>query len=496
MDLEFINESASRPIIKVIGVGGGGCNAVNYMYRQGIREVEFYVCNTDNQALANSPVPNKIRLGETLTEGRGAGSNPEVGKNAAIESLDKIQEILRDNTKMVFITAGMGGGTGTGAAPIIAEAAKNMGILTVGIVTMPFAFEGKKRLAYAQEGLKEMRKNVDTLLVINNSKIREIYGNLKFTEAFAKADNILCNAAKSIAEIITVPGYINVDFEDVKTVTKDGGTAIMGTGMAEGENRAIEAITMAMESPLLDDNDIAGANSILLYILSASGENEVTMDEITEITDYISEKAGNEATIIWGNGFDDALGGKISVTIIATGFHKKSDVSSASGEVTDERFSLPKVNLKSDVSSISTPKESAPITKIVDIMEDEKKNQKDGIRPVDISSVPEEPTLFSQNPVGEDNKTSFLKSGESLEEIKRKQQKESKTKMQEIIRKVQIKRESMRIEDMEKIPAFKREKGFSLPDNEQEFSRYTLNVDEDNKPRLSEGNSFLHDNVD
>ncbi len=308
-------------IIKVIGVGGGGSNAVNHMYNQGITGVDFIICNTDAQALELSPIPNKIQLGTTLTEGLGAGANPEVGKNAAIEDIDNIKKILENNTKMVFITAGMGGGTGTGAAPVIAKVAREMGILTVGIVTIPFSFEGRRRKQQAEEGLEQLRQNVDTLLIINNDKLRMMHGNLKMGEAFSKADDILTVAAKGIAEIITVAGYINVDFEDVKTVMKDGGTAIMGSATAEGENRAIEAVTRAISSPLLNDNEIEGANYILLNI--TSGEDEITMDEIDDITDYIQNEAGYTAELIWGNGLDESLGNKVSVTVIATGFGKK-----------------------------------------------------------------------------------------------------------------------------------------------------------------------------
>ena len=305
-------------IIKVIGVGGGGSNAVNHMYNQGITGVDFVICNTDAQALALSPIPNKIQLGTTLTEGLGAGANPEVGKNAAIEDIENIKTILQNNTKMVFITAGMGGGTGTGAAPVIAEVAREMGILTVGIVTIPFSFEGRRRKQQAEEGLNALRNHVDTMLIINNDKLRMIHGNLKMGECFSKADDILTTAAKGIAEIITVAGYINVDFEDVKTVMKDGGTAIMGSATAEGENRAIQAVTKALESPLLNDNEINGANFILLNV--TSGIEEITMDEIDEITDYIQKQAGYTAELIWGNGTDESLGSKVSVTVIATGF--------------------------------------------------------------------------------------------------------------------------------------------------------------------------------
>ena len=313
--LKFDLPKNQSSIIKVIGVGGGGSNAVTHMYNQGIKGVDFILCNTDAQALSSSPIPTKIQFGG---RGLGAGSIPSVGKEAALENIDQIKELLETNTKMLFITAGMGGGTGTGGAPVLASIAREMGILTVGIVTIPFAFEGRKRRMQADAGIEELRKYVDTLLIISNDRLREQYGNLKLSEAFSKADDILTTAAKGIAEIITVTGYINVDFEDVKTVMKDSGVAIMGSGLSEGENRAKEAVEMALTSPLLNDNNIEGASNILLYI--ASGDEEISMDEVTEITDYIQEKAGSTAEIIWGNGTDDTLGNKISVTLIATGF--------------------------------------------------------------------------------------------------------------------------------------------------------------------------------
>jgi cell division protein FtsZ len=305
-------------IIKVIGVGGGGSNAVNYMYEQGIKGVDFIVCNTDEQALDSSPVPLKIQLGATLTEGRGAGSVPEVGKNAAVETLEEIRELLSTNTTMVFVTAGMGGGTGTGAAPIIARAAKDLGILTVGIVTVPFNFEGRKRMTQAEIGLQEMRDAVDTLLIIRNDKLRELYGNLTLKGAFSHADEVLCTAAKGIAEVITLTGEINVDMNDVNTVMRSSGVAIMGSGRAQGENRAMRAVTQALESPLLNDNDIQGANFVLLNI--TYGAQDVLMDEIMEITDHIQEKAGMSAEVIWGYGPDSSLEEDLCVTVIATGF--------------------------------------------------------------------------------------------------------------------------------------------------------------------------------
>ncbi len=318
----FEFENTSESIIKVIGVGGGGSNAVNQMYREGIRDVDFVVCNTDVQALKDSPVPIKVQLGKTLTSGLGAGSKPEQGREAAIESLNEIEDVLGSNTKMVFITAGMGGGTGTGAAPIIAKAAKERGILTVAIVSIPFLFEGTKRVENAKSGIEEMRPYVDSLLIINNERLKTIYGNEGVSVAFSRADNVLLMAAKGIAEIITVHGYINVDFEDVKTVMKDSGVALMGSAMAEGEDRAINAIKEALTSPLLNDNDIKGAKDILLNM--TYGNLELKMDEINVITSYVEDAVGSSSNIIWGTGVDEKLNDKVNVTIIATGFETQS----------------------------------------------------------------------------------------------------------------------------------------------------------------------------
>lgn len=350
MQFELPKEKPS--IIKVIGVGGGGSNAVNHMYRQGIKGVDFIVCNTDNQALETSPVPTKIQLGPTLTEGRGAGSIPDIGKQAAVENIEQIRELLSVNTKMVFITAGMGGGTGTGAAPIIAGIAKEMGILTVGICTIPFAFEGKKRKTQADLGVEELKKNVDTLLIICNDKLRLIYGNLKLSEAFGHADDVLTTAAKSIAEIITVTLHMNVDFADIQTVMCNSGVAIMGSAVASGENRALRAVEQALDSPLLNDNSIEGARYILLNIVS--GNTEITMDEMGEINEFVQDQAGQTAEIILGQGTDDALGDQISVTIIATGFKTKGD------KVVEKKNSDKKIYQLHDEQPVSRPQETQP----------------------------------------------------------------------------------------------------------------------------------------
>jgi len=342
--------------IKVIGVGGGGGNAVNHMYEQGIRDVDFVICNTDAQAMESSPIQTQVQLGESITEGRGAGNKPEVGKQSALENIDDVMAVISNNTKMVFITAGMGGGTGTGAAPVIAKACKEEGILTVAIVTIPFKFEGRKRIMQAVDGINELRNNVDSLLVINNEKLREIYGDLRLSEAFGIADNVLAKAAKGIAEIITVHGYINVDFADVETVMADSGVAMMGAGEAEGEERATKAIEAAVASPLLNSNDITGAKSILLNI--SSGTNEISMDEVGEITDYINSTVVEDVLIIWGTCQDESLGDKVSITVIATGFDQNSEVEKSAKtaesrepkkvihELTDEKEEVAKNQLK------------------------------------------------------------------------------------------------------------------------------------------------------
>jgi cell division protein FtsZ len=332
---EFGNISFDLPknqsnVIKVIGVGGGGSNAINHMFKQGIKGVDFIVCNTDSQALQNSPVPNKIQLGVNLTEGLGAGANPDVGQQSALESVGDIEKMLDTNTKMVFITAGMGGGTGTGAAPVIAQLAKERDILTVGIVTIPFQFEGKVRSEQALLGVEKLRKQVDSLIVINNNKLREVYGNLGFKAGFSKADEVLATASRGIAEVITHHYTQNIDLKDAKTVLSNSGTAIMGSSMATGENRAKEAIITALDSPLLNDNKISGAKNVLLLIVS--GSSEITIDEIGEINDHIQSEAGHSANIIMGVGEDETLGEAIAVTIIATGF----DVEQQNGIVNTE----------------------------------------------------------------------------------------------------------------------------------------------------------------
>lgn len=345
--INFNLNEKTPTIIKVIGVGGGGGNAVEYMYDKGICDVDFVICNTDYQALRNSPIPCKVQLGKELTSGHGAGNNPLMGEKSAQESLTDIEALLKKDTKMAFITAAMGGGTGTGAAPVIAKLSKDMGILTVGIVSVPARFEGPKRLDQARDGLRKLRDHVDCLIVIDNEKIKSIYGSQTISAAFAKANDVLNIAAKGIAEIITLPGYINVDFADVRTVMTDSGVAIMGAAQASGEDRAIRAITEALESPLLNNNDILGAKDILLNI--TSGTDEITMDEMSQITSHIIRKVGNNAAVIWGVGTDLNLGDAISVTIIATGF-PSGDIDILDKDVAGQGVAQPEVLKEEDVA--------------------------------------------------------------------------------------------------------------------------------------------------
>jgi cell division protein FtsZ len=368
-------------VIKVIGVGGGGSNAINHMFQQGIKGVDFYICNTDAQALQNSGVPNKIQLGVNLTEGLGAGANPDIGEQSAVESFDDISQMLDCNTKMVFITAGMGGGTGTGAAPIIAKMAKDKDILTVGIVTMPFQFEGKMRLEQSQKGIEKLRNVVDSLIVINNNKLREVYGNLGFKAGFSKADEVLSTAARGIAEVITHHYTQNIDLRDAKTVLSNSGTAIMGSSIASGQNRAQDAIGKALDSPLLNDNKITGAKNVLLLIVS--GAQEITIDEIGEINDHIQNEAGHGANIIMGVGEDETLEESISVTIIATGFNVEQQ---------DEISNTETKKVVHALEDDSEIKDSEPVI-IAPVIELEKKEETPVVRhTLDLDEVEEEIT--------------------------------------------------------------------------------------------------------
>ena len=382
-------------IIKVIGVGGGGSNAVNHMFSQNIEGVNFIICNTDAQAIAQSKVPNKIQLGPHLTQGLGAGANPAIGRQATEESLEEIKRILEVNTKMAFITAGMGGGTGTGGAPILAKICKDLGILTVGIVTTPFAYEGKKRIAQAEEGVMLLKNHVDTLLVISNDKLRHQFGNLKMKEAFAKADNVLATAAKCITDVINSTGQINVDFADVCTVMTNGGVAIIGSAAEEGENRAQMAIENAINSPLLNDNDIRGAKWILININSSEGEHEFTMDEVEIIQNYLLSQAGDGTDVILGLGYDNSLGGKIGITLIATGFDHKDPFEKKTEIKTEQKDEKIVMTLEMPV------KEAAPVAKQMQqpVLQFDEKDEEEQIaeitEPMAIQTVEDEfmPTL-------------------------------------------------------------------------------------------------------
>jgi cell division protein FtsZ len=536
-------------IIKVFGVGGGGSNAVNHMYRQGIKGVDFVVCNTDQQALDISPVPIKIALGSGLTEGRGAGSLPEVGRKASMESLEEIKKILGNNTKMVFITAGLGGGTGTGGAPVIAQVAKEMGILTVAIVTVPFAFEGKKRKQQAEDGLKELREHVDTILIINNDKLREMYGNLKLGEAFAHADNILNIAAKSIAEIITVTLHINLDFADVQTVMKESGVAIMGSASAEGENRALRAVEMALTSPLLNDNNIRGARYVLLNI--TCGNDDITMDELGEITDFLQDAAGQTADIIKGYGIDESLGNRVNVTLIATGFsanpvttfaEKKAekiirrldDVVNVTPKVSAAPSAGPKYSFlntqevkpvaevepvaevkpvineqpKQDTTETIAPfLKSEPVVEKQDI-EFEIVNKTPEVAPTEPAPVAFVPPVISfvppvAPPVIVPPVMHEPPQEEKVEMTDPIFSEEQKKKAQERIEKLKQLSYKLKtpggVNELESEPAYKRrnvELGDTPHSSESSVSRFTLSEGENKKGELRDNNSFLHDNVD
>lgn len=539
--MEFDLPRDTNSIIKVIGVGGGGSNAVNHMYGLGIVGVDFIVCNTDRQALDISPVPYKIQLGPSLTEGRGAGAIPEIGMNAAIENIEEIRNLLGQGTKMVFVTAGMGGGTGTGAAPVIAQVAKELGILTVGIVTIPFSFEGRKRRQQAEEGLEKLRQSVDTMLVINNERLREISGNLSIGSAFAMADGVLSTAAKGIAEVISVTGAINVDFNDVNTVMKNSGVAIMGSASAEGENRAMEAVQEALSSPLLNDNDISGAQYVLLNI--TYGDKEVLMDEITTITDYIQDEAGSTADVIWGHGYDPMLGDKLSVTLIATGF--SSNPMTGADKLPEVKKRIledePKNEVKTPLESptqVNTFVGATEVEKPMDepFIKTEFKAEEVRSTPVSESPKFEEPKFeapkaevtstpaaeisfdwevnnivsasnTSAEPRKEEVKRFMLDdemSSADLDNMKTKtvlspeeQQRKTQERMSKIHEYTAKLKKAEGITEFENEPAYVRRNiqlNNSTPSTEESFSRFGLSEDEDRG--VLRNNNFLHDNVD
>ena len=545
--LKFDLPKNQSSIIKVIGVGGGGSNAVTHMFNQGIVGVDFIICNTDAQAMESSPVPTKIQLGANLTSGLGAGAVPSVGRNAALENAADIRDILDKGTKMLFITAGLGGGTGTGAAPVIAQISKELDILTVGIVTIPFAFEGRKRKQYAEEGLQQLKKQVDALLIISNDKLRELCGDLRLSAAFKKADNFLTTAAKGIAEIITVTGHINVDFEDVKTVMKNSGVAILGTGVASGENRALRAVEEALSSPLLDNNDIEGASSLLLYI--SSGTDEITMDEVTEITDYIQAKTKSSAEVIWGTGVDNNLAENISVTIIATGFdpeHRQKDparpqdvkVHPLYGQNVEPRvekriieqriiYPEPRTEVETEEFSLITPIPEPLAVEPVPVMEASVELSAD-TSPRSIEFSLENPRVFIQ-PETIVSETVSISEHEIVNEVipqhsegpalsittrplehpsHNPSQEEHDHRANERVNKLRALSEKLKshtpidpsnIYELETVPAYKRRNVDLLdvaPSSEPHAPTYSLSESADKNIEIRSENSFLHKNVD
>ena len=544
MDFQMPKNQSSQ--IKVMGIGGGGSNAVNYMFLNGINGVDFVVCNTDAQALEASPVPIKIQLGATLTEGLGAGSDPEIGRKAAEESEDKIIELLDANTKMLFITAGMGGGTGTGAAPVIAEIAREKGILTVGVVTNPFSTEGGFRKQYAEEGVAELKKYVDTLLIINNDKLIEVYGDLTFTQAFGKANEILNTATKGIAEVISQHLLVNIDLNDARKVLENSGTAVMGQAEAEGENRAIEAVMGALDSPLLNDNDITGAQQVLLKIVTGEGEGEIRMSELAKIKNKIQEAAGRNVNIIEGIGIDPDLGNFVSVTVIATGFEQKKKPKGPTTIVLGEDKDL------EDVTEENLTKRESEDTAVVDTEENQQildleedvveataepivEEEAEIVEPV-VNTIPEKIVLDLEPEINDTNEneetaeqviTSILME----EETELEQTIELDLEEEEIIEEeaptlntlesTQVNTDTMKVEareresrlraisqqlrtpsgltDLEDVPAYQRnniELEEETHSSENEISTYTLSEGENNTTELKQNNSFLHDNVD
>jgi len=530
--LKFELPKNQSSIIKVIGVGGGGSNAVNHMFRQGIKGVDFIICNTDAQAMESSPVPTRIQLGANLTGGLGAGAAPSVGRNAALENAEDIRAVLDKGTKMLFITAGLGGGTGTGAAPVIAQISKELDILTVGIVTIPFQFEGRKRLQSAEDGIRQLKQQVDALLIISNDKLRHLCGDLPLSEAFSRADNVLSTAARGIAEIITVAGYINVDFEDVKTVMKDSGVAIMGTGVANGPNRAQMAVEEALNSPLLDNNDISGAVNLLLYI--SSGKNEITMDEVTEITDYIQNRTKSTGDIIWGNGFDEGLEDRISVTIVATGFdedHRRKspgepeivtvfDLYNKNSPKIEKRIAMP----EPDGNGYDELKFEPPITPVIpepapfstepepvsqirnieftfdkpdpDIKPEPADTFVDEIHPAD-NAGPSEPHIIlrpqtvTPAPKPCENDPDDLQTKKSFERVSKLRQLSEKLKTHQPI--------EQNLYEIESIPAYKRrnvELTDVTPSSESLVSEYIVTENSDKSVELRSENKFLNKKVD
>ena len=539
MDFQMPKNQSSQ--IKVMGIGGGGSNAVNYMFEHGIKGVDFVICNTDAQALEASPVPIKIQLGASLTEGLGAGSNPEVGRKAAEESADRIIELLDANTKMLFLTAGMGGGTGTGAAPVIAEIAREKGILTVGVVTNPFSTEGGYRKQYAEDGLAELKKYVDTLLIINNDKLIEVYGDLTFTQAFGKANEVLNTATKGIAEVISQHLLVNIDLNDARKVLENSGTAVMGQAIAEGENRAIEAVMGALDSPLLNDNDITGAQQVLLKIVTGNGDDEIKMSELFKIKNKIQEAAGRNVNIIEGIGIDPELGAAVSVTVVATGFEEKRKPKGTTivgldeenikvNEKTESSFSIdPVVDLLSNESpqhilDLEEEEYVAPIDEtmtfgmpeavetIPQIVEEKKivfelniDEEEETPEQIISSILKEEPKVEMKTVVLEmdDEQEVEVETLRTLESIPKVSSDNMKVEARERENRLRAISQQLRtpsgLTNLEDIPAYKRnriELDATSHSAENEISTYTLSDGKNNSTELKQNNSFLHDNVD
>tara|TARA_B100000401_G_scaffold187726_2_gene126308 strand:- start:190 stop:1821 length:1632 start_codon:yes stop_codon:yes gene_type:complete len=535
MDFQMPKNQSSQ--IKVMGIGGGGSNAVNYMFLNGITGVDFVICNTDAQALEASPVPIKIQLGADLTEGLGAGSNPEIGKKAAEESADKITELLDSNTKMLFLTAGMGGGTGTGAAPVIAEIAQDKNILTVAVVTNPFSTEGGFRKQYAEEGVIELKKYVDTLLIINNDKLIEVYGDLTFTQAFGKANEILNVATKGIAEVISQHLLVNIDLNDARKVLENSGTAVMGQAEAEGENRAIEAVVGALDSPLLNDNDITGAKQVLLKIVTGEGEGEIRMSELSKIKNKIQEAAGCDVNIIEGIGIDANLGNFVSVTVIATGFEQRKKPKEPTTinleedkefitNTNNETFStldqqqildLSDNNIENDIMSTSQDKDSTNLLdeKTEKIYNEDNTNSDTGKKIIleletdvlksdskseDLNEDSNNTNLTTQSADTKQQINKFditdIKKGVDTDAMK-VEARERENRLREISQQLRTPSGLTQLED---VPAYKRSnielEGTSPHSSDNEISSYTLTEGENKETIIKTNNSFLHDNVD
>ncbi|MDB9809103.1 cell division protein FtsZ [Flavobacteriales bacterium] len=537
MDFQMPKNKSSQ--IKVMGIGGGGSNAVNYMFEHGIKGVDFVICNTDAQALEASPVPIKIQLGASLTEGLGAGSNPEVGRKAAEESADRIIELLDANTKMLFLTAGMGGGTGTGAAPVIAEIAREKGILTVGVVTNPFSTEGGYRKQYAEDGLAELKKYVDTLLIINNDKLIEVYGDLTFTQAFGKANEVLNTATKGIAEVISQHLLVNIDLNDARKVLENSGTAVMGQAIAEGENRAIEAVMGALDSPLLNDNDITGAQQVLLKIVTGNGDDEIKMSELFKIKNKIQEAAGRNVNIIEGIGIDPELGAAVSVTVVATGFEEKRKpkgttivgLDEEDFKVSDKTESSLSIEPVVDLSSNDSPQHildleeeeyTAPIdelmtfglpeaVEIIPQVVEEKKivfelnidEEEETPEQVISSILQEEPKLEMKTVVLEMDDEQEVETLRTLDSNPKVSSDNMKVEARERENRLRAISQQLRtpsgLTNLEDIPAYKRNE-IELDETSHsavnDISTYTLSDGKNYSTELKQNNSFLHDNVD